>query len=85
MRPVMILVLRMSSCLHALACAFLCGYGSLTAPAGAAGLVRIHLGCLDILISLECFVLYAVFKVRILTDVLSVIRNLNVLEFSDDR
>ena len=27
-------------------------------------LVRIHLGCLDILISLECFVLYAVFKVR---------------------
>ena len=26
--------------------------------------VRIHLGCLDILISLECFVLYAVFKVR---------------------
>ena len=27
--------------------------------------VRIHLGCLDILISLECFVLYAVFKVRI--------------------
>ena len=28
-------------------------------------LVRIHLGCLDILISLECFVLYAVFKVRI--------------------
>ena len=60
----MILVLRMSSCLHALACAFLCGYGSLTAPAGAAGLIRIHLGCLDILISLECFVLYAVFKGR---------------------
>ena len=41
-----------------------CGYGSLIAPAGAVSLIRIHLGCLDILISLECFVLYAVFKVR---------------------
>ena len=46
------------------ACAFLCGYGSLIAPAGAVSLIRIHLGCLDILISLECFVLYVVFKVR---------------------
>ena len=52
----------MFACLSA--CAFLCGYGSLNAPAGAADLIRIHLGCLDILISLECFVLYAVFKVR---------------------
>ena len=52
----------MSACLSA--CAFLCGYGSLIAPAGAVSLIRIHLGCLDILISLECFVLYAVFKVR---------------------
>ena len=43
---------------------FFCGYGSLIAPAGAVSLIRIHLGCLDILISLECFVLYAVFKVR---------------------
>ena len=49
---------------HLTVCAFLCGYGSLTTPAGAVGLIRIHLGCLDILISLECFVLYVVFKVR---------------------
>ena len=55
----------MSSCLHVcFNVRVFCGYGSLTAPAGAVSLIRIHLGCLDILISLECFVLYAVFKVR---------------------
>ena len=60
-----VLFFRMSSCFcmpHGMRVS--CGYGSLYAPAGAAGLIRIHLGCLDILISLECFVLYAVFKVR---------------------
>ena len=63
-----VLFIRMSSCLHASQHARFCGYGSLIAPAGAVSLIRIHLGCLDILISLECFVLYAVFKVRIVTE-----------------